>query len=283
MVHVGAGLSTSAGIPDFRGKSGVWTRLQNVNSRIDKSATPSMTSIKVEVKQDSKEDNEDDRPHDKKALVPFDECQPTISHLILAELCDLNYIRHIISQNVDGLFLKANLKREFISELHGNFYLDECTKCRSRFIRPTASKSMRLQRSNNRCPREIRSKPCSGYLRDTILDWESPVPFNELRTAEREAKRNKLHICIGTTLQLKPSKELVCNPKLRPSYKLVVINLQPIQLDSRANLVIHYYADDVMKLLAEELDLQSQPAYKPAEDPTKNPQTIGKMWTKSLN
>lgn len=78
---------------------------------------------------------------------------------------------------------------------------------------------------------------------------------------------------------MKPSKDLVCDPTIRKTYKLVVINLQPIQLNNKANLVINYYADDVMRLLADELDL-GEPKYEPAEDPTKNSETIGKMWKK---
>lgn len=267
IVHVGAGLSTSAGIPDFRGKKGVWTKLQNVTQK-QRSSLENQIDFK---KEDTKDDVVD--------VKPFDETGPTVSHLILKLLCDLNYVKHIVSQNVDGLFLKANLDRKYISELHGNFYLDECTKCRSRYIRKSASTTMRLQKSDIRCPRDDKEKPCSGHLRDTILDWESPIPFNELRCAEKESKRNKLHICIGTSLQLKPSKDLVCDPTIRKTYKLVVINLQPIQLNNKANLVINYYADDVMRLLADELDL-GEPKYEPAEDPTKNSETIGKMWKK---
>lgn len=220
----------------------------------------------TDVKQ---EDNED-------KIKPFDETVPTKGHMALKKLCELGYIGHIVSQNVDGLFLKSNLPRKFISELHGDFYLDECTRCRYRFIRGTASQSMRLQRSNIRCPRGPDS--CKGYLRDTILDWESPIPYNELRTATRESKRNKLHLCIGTSLQLRPSKDLVSKTKAK-GHKLVILNLQPTMFDKHADLVINYYADDVMEELARQMDFQI-PEYVPEEDPTKNPKTVGRPWEK---
>lgn len=209
-------------------------------------------------------------------MKPFEEATPTLSHLVLKALCELGYVRHIVSQNVDGLFLKSNLKRTFISELHGNFYLDECTKCRSRFIRSSPSPTMRLQRSAVVCPRI--GQPCKGHLRDTILDWESPIPFNELRVAQKESKRNKLHICIGTSLQLSPSKDLVTRQNSK-STKLVVINLQPTRIDAKANLVINYYADDVMRELANELNIDI-PEYNVNEDPTKNEEIVGKSWKK---
>lgn len=268
MVHVGAGLSTSAGIPDFRGKSGVWTKLlQGANrNRCDTGEISKSEEIKHE--HDARQET----------IKPFDDTIPTVSHMVLRELCSRNHVRYIVSQNVDGLFLKSNLPRKFISELHGNFFLDECTRCRSRFIRGTASQTMRLQRSTIRCLRV--EPPCGGYLRDTILDWESPVPYNELRLAQRESRLSKLHICIGTTMQLRPAKDLVCNPKRQKSVKLVMINLQPTQFDKFADLVINYYADDVMKILANALDI-TIPEYDRDKDPTKQTNLIGTSWRRA--
>lgn len=276
VVHVGAGLSTAAGIPDFRGKSGVWTRmLRGDTEQANSNQVGSSTSVKHERDTKVAVVAGDDET---KTVKPFDQTQPTLGHMVLRQLCRSGYIRHIISQNVDGLFLKANFERRFVSELHGDFYLDECTKCKSRFIRGTASETMRLTRSLVKCPRNQQDVTCAGHLRDTILDWESPIPYNELRTATREAKRGKLHICIGTSLQLRPSKDLVCKPGLK-SNKLVIINLQPTQFNSKADLIINYYADDVMRLLADELDLEV-PEYDPSEDPTKTTDTIGSQWKK---
>lgn len=282
VVHAGAGLSTAAGIPDFRGKKGVWTKHLSNIERSKQQDSAGSTSTLSHVK---KEEGEQDTELEGKSVVkPFDETEPTFSHLALKNLCELGYVSHIVSQNVDGLFLKANLRRNFISELHGNFYLDECTRCRYRFVRGTASTTMRLHKSDVKCPRNAdmqkEGNPCKGHLRDTILDWESPIPFNELRVATRESKRSKLHICIGTSLQLKPSMDLVCKQnrgKAEANNKLVIINLQPTQFDSCADLVIRYYADDVMRELASLLNLRV-PGYERDDDPTKNSVLIGTTW-----
>lgn len=284
--HVGAGLSTSAGIRDFRGKGGVWSELLEARK-----PTTSSTEANCDTQDDRK-------PSRKCEMKPFDQTTPTAGHFALKALCEAGLVRHIVSQNVDGLFLKANLERKFISELHGNFYLDECTKCRSRFIRSTASQSMRLQRTDIRCLRnnnnrqqvikdEVKRPPesaanklvCNGFMRDTILDWESPVPYNELRVAERESKLCKLHICIGTSLQLRPSRDLVCKPSTRGTSKLVVINLQPTYLDQRADLVINFYSDHVLLSLLKNLNLPSD-LYDSSKDPTKRVDCIGREWRK---
>lgn len=286
VVHVGAGLSTAAGIPDFRGKRGVWTKMLNDDSHDDnnnKSSKLPAVVVKEETRENTKGHTNpaSDADDDGAKIKPFDETQPTVGHMVLRQLCRAGHIRHIISQNVDGLFLKADFARQHVSELHGDFYLDECTKCKSRFIRRSASETMRLTRSAVKCPRngEQQQQACSGHLRDTILDWESPIPYNELRVATREAKRAKLHICIGTSLQLRPSKDLVCDPEKVKSNKLVIINLQPTQFNCKASLIINYYADDVMRELANELDIEV-PAYDPFEDPTKNADLIGSQWRK---
>lgn len=288
VVHVGAGLSTSAGIRDFRGKNGVWTEylskqklpMTNVEchtSNLDDCSDNTFKKIKLETPDNTPVS--DSTPIAPAELKPFDETEPTLSHMALKQLCHSNYVKQIISQNVDGLFLKAGLERGYICELHGDFYLDECTCCKGRYIRCTASKTMRLQRSTIRCPKLIEDteKQCKGYLRDTILDWESPIPHMELRLATKFSKDCKLHICIGTSLQLSPSKDLVCNPKKYKHKKLVIINLQPTKFDSRADLVINYYADYIMNELMSALDI-AIPIYDRSTDPTKNKDLDHTQW-----
>ena len=87
-------------MPDFRGPNGVWTREQKGET----------VSIKLEE-------------------LNFKEVRPSFTHLTLTKLAELNRIQLIISQNVDGIFLKCGLTRNLLSEMHGNFFLDECSTC----------------------------------------------------------------------------------------------------------------------------------------------------------
>ena len=69
IVHTGAGISTSTGIPDFRGPKGIWT-LQKAGEELPTSS------------------------------VPFPLASPSPSHMVLVALHRSRYIRYIVSSNV---------------------------------------------------------------------------------------------------------------------------------------------------------------------------------------
>ena len=85
------------GIPDFRGPKGVWT-----------------------LEQQGKEVETD---------VTFEDAIPTLTHMALVGLVEAGVVKHIVSQNVDGLHLKSGLSRDNLSELHGNMFMEKCEKC----------------------------------------------------------------------------------------------------------------------------------------------------------
>lgn len=62
--------------------------------------------------------------------ISFDDAIPTKTHMALKALVESGHVKYIISQNIDGLHLKSGLPRKYISELHGNMFIENCTKCR---------------------------------------------------------------------------------------------------------------------------------------------------------
>ena len=66
VVYTGAGISTSASIPDYRGPNGLWTMLER--------------GVKVD-------------------LPDFSLVEPTYSHMVLSTLMDMGLVKHIVSQN----------------------------------------------------------------------------------------------------------------------------------------------------------------------------------------
>ncbi|KAJ2949625.1 hypothetical protein O0L34_g15549 [Tuta absoluta] len=235
VVHTGAGISTSAGIPDFRGPNGVWT-------------------LEKEGKKPS-------------INVSFTDAEPTKTHMILKKLVECKKVQYIVSQNIDGLHLKSGLPRKYLAELHGNMFIDECNLCKKQFIRHRPVETVGKKCSGVPCASEhVGGRPCRGRLYDGVLDWEHSLPENDLLMAEWHSSIADLSICLGTTLQIVPSGNL---PLETAKYggKLVICNLQPTKHDNKADLIINYYVDEVLERVMNILGLDI-PVYNKSESPT---------------
>ncbi|XP_048019293.1 NAD-dependent protein deacetylase sirtuin-6 isoform X3 [Megalobrama amblycephala] len=196
VVHSGAGISTSTGIPDFRGPKGVWTMEE-------RGETPHFNTT-------------------------FEDARPSVTHMALLQLQRAGHLKYLISQNVDGLHLRSGFPRDRLSELHGNMFVEECEKCGKQYVRDTVIGVMGLKPTGRYCDvtrsRGLRS--CRGKLISTILDWEDSLPDRDLNRADEACRRADLALTLGTSLQIKPSGDLPLLTK-RTGGKVVIVNLQP--------------------------------------------------------
>ncbi len=109
----GAGLSTAAGLPDYRGPDGV-RRVQPMTVS-EFRATP-----------------EARRRYWARSYAGwgrFNAAEPTPAHFALAALEGAGFIDHTITQNVDGLARRAGSRE--VTELHGRLDQVVCLRCRS--------------------------------------------------------------------------------------------------------------------------------------------------------
>ncbi|XP_033236538.1 NAD-dependent protein deacetylase Sirt6 [Drosophila pseudoobscura] len=248
--HTGAGISTSAGIPDFRGPKGVWTL-------------------------------------EKKGEIPklntsFDNATPTKTHMALRALVEAGYVQYIVSQNIDGLHLRSGLKRRYLSELHGNIFIEQCATCRRQFVRSTSVKSVGQKALGIRCRSTVSNvgRACrTGYLHDNVLDWEHDLPQRDLDMAVMHSTMADLNITLGTTLQIVPSGNLPLK-NIKGGGKLVICNLQPTKHDSKAHLVISSYVDEILSRVCNILGIEIS-EYSESSDPTTQSNLV--EWTLPLN
>ncbi|XP_058112482.1 NAD-dependent protein deacetylase SRT1-like isoform X2 [Magnolia sinica] len=192
VAFTGAGISTSCGIPDFRGPKGVWT-LQREGKGVPE------------------------------ASLPFDRAMPSSTHMALVALEKAGILKFVISQNVDGLHLRSGIPREKLAELHGNSFRELCPSCGVEYIRDFEIETIGMKETSRRCSNET----CGAKLNDTVLDWEDALPPKEMNPAEKHCKMADVVLCLGTSLQITPA----CNLPLKSlsgGGKIVIVNLQVI-------------------------------------------------------
>uniref|UniRef100_G3W842 protein acetyllysine N-acetyltransferase n=1 Tax=Sarcophilus harrisii TaxID=9305 RepID=G3W842_SARHA len=117
--HTGAGISTSSGIPDFRGPQGVWTmEEQGLAPKFD---------------------------------ITFESARPSKTHMALLQLERVGILKFLVSQNVDGLHVRSGFPRDKLAELHGNMFVEECAKCKTQYVRDVVVGSMGLKATGRLC------------------------------------------------------------------------------------------------------------------------------------
>ncbi|VUC28866.1 unnamed protein product [Clonostachys rosea] len=232
IVFTGAGISTSAGIPDFRGPDGTWTLQAQGRDRTGPT-TDTLQAI------------------------------PTLTHMALVELQNRGLLKHIISQNCDGLHRRSGILPENISELHGNSNREYCKDCGKDYIRDfhataTYETSVHDHRTGRKCSR------CGGDLHDSIINFGEELPGDVLDIALEHGQKTDLCIVLGSSLTVSPANEIPeqvgCRQySLRWPATLAICNLQPTPQDDLSAIRIFAKTDDLMAKVMEKLEIPIPP------------------------
>jgi NAD-dependent deacetylase sirtuin 7 len=180
----------------------------------------------------------------------FATVKPTYTHMILNELLNKNMIKHIISQNCDGLHLRSGINdRKKLSELHGNCFIEHCLNCNQEYIRLfDVTQNSRFRKHNT-------GRLCTicqtTELNDSIIHFGEKLkpflPYN-LELAEEAVGNADTILCIGSSLKvLKHYKWLWPSDKNGNKKNLYIINIQWTPKDKFANLKINGYCDQVLE------------------------------------
>jgi mono-ADP-ribosyltransferase sirtuin 6 len=230
VVYTGAGISTSAKLPDYRGSDGMWTNRDRGTQLAGKYTTIS-------------------------------QALPTLAHMAIAELVNRGMVKFVVSTNVDGLHMRTGLKRlENLAELHGNSYLETCNKCGTSYLRPqdVLQNQTDEHRVINRhwCGGRCEKEGCDGLLLDSIVAFGETLPEDQLEAAIEESKKGDLAIVLGSTMMVHPACELPGYIYKKNRGKMVICNLQNTPYDRKAEFLIHGHLDDVWYLVMKELGIE---------------------------
>jgi len=118
LVLTGAGCSVPSGIPDYRGPDGTWKH--------SKPMTFATFTGSVSARRRYWAGSLRGWPR-------VNAARPNAAHEALARLEARGTVRHIVTQNVDGLHQRAGSRR--VVDLHGRLDVVECLECRARVQR----------------------------------------------------------------------------------------------------------------------------------------------------
>lgn len=209
VVVTGAGISTEAGIPDFRGQNGIYRQLGE--NRV-------MNIINI----DFFRRHPDDFYNFYRQYFTFPPVEPSKAHFILAEMEKKRLIRGIVTQNIDNLHQRAGNKN--VIPIHGNAEQFICTdlRCQSIFDRSCLDS---LPDAAPRCPL------CGSVIKpDVVLFGENIKDYVGARDMILSAR---LLIVIGSSLTVYPLAGFVKDFSTF-AQDLVIINKGPTEMDHAA-------------------------------------------------
>ncbi|OGX06563.1 MAG: RNA polymerase subunit sigma [Omnitrophica WOR_2 bacterium GWA2_47_8] len=209
----GAGISTNAGIPDFRGPKGLYVTKQYDADKIF----------------DIEHFLEDPLPFFEFArdfLSLEQKLKPTHAHLFLSKLEREGKLKGLVTQNIDSLHQTAGSKNVY--EMHGSFWESYCLNCFQRF--PYEKLKEKLFKE------KIPLCKCGGVIKPDVVFFGENVKF--LSESSRLAETADLFFVIGTSCVVYPAAML---PKLT-SGKIIVVNIDKVNTHSD-NVVVEVQDD----------------------------------------
>ena len=192
VVMCGAGISTSAGIPDFRSPgTGLYANLARLN-------LPYAEAVF-------------DIQYFKTNPYPFymlahelypGKYRPTISHSFINLIHQKGLLLKLFTQNIDCLEQEAGLPGDAVIAAHGSFATQRCIECKVEF----PDEEMMEKIKNKEVP-HCSNKECNGIVKPDIVFFGEQLPpaFFNNRALPAEAD---LAIVMGTSLSVQPFASL---------------------------------------------------------------------------
>ncbi|EIW59108.1 NAD-dependent deacetylase sirtuin-2, partial [Trametes versicolor FP-101664 SS1] len=239
-VMLGAGVSTAAGIPDFRSPgTGLYSNLQRLN-------LPYPEAV-FEIN------------YFRQNPVPFytlarelypGQFRPTLTHTFVKLLADHRLLDTCFTQNIDTLERQAGVPGDRIVEAHGSFASQHCVDCKASFDGAAMKRGVETGDI-------VKCSDCGGFVKPDIVFFGESLPpvFHQKVPRLRSAD---LLIVIGTSLTVHPFASLTSLvPEGCPR---VLINMDPAgDFGGRADdVTLLGRCDEIVRDLCRELGWEEE-------------------------
>lgn len=246
VVLSGAGISTSAGIPDFRGPNGVWTKHPEQMNVYDIESFLTDSEARKYSWQWQRES-------------PVWNAQPGAAHRALVKLEQAGMLSLIATQNFDALHEKAGNKPELIVNLHGTIGTSHCMRCHAQYDTGQIMDDLHAH-PDPHCRRRLPyqgNMPCNGIIKTDVVYFGEALPDGAIeRSANAIMNADELWV-IGSTLEVFPAASLVPFAA-RANVPITIMNLGTTQYDHLASRIIREdIAVALPKLVDETIAAQS--------------------------
>lgn len=226
----GAGISTAAGIPDFRGPNGLY-----VTRRYDPLRVFELDHFLCEPRYFYEFSSD--------FIAETKTVQPTFSHLFLAELEQQGRLSGVITQNIDLLHQQAGSSA--IIELHGSYASATCVGCGKQFAGLTGDWWEQQMRDSASSP--VVYCPCGDLLKPDIVFFGEAV--KGYQQAEELIAECDLLLVLGSSLEVSPASYL---PQSTTATTLIVAKGNIALAASDNRYFISEDLDDFLKSVATE-------------------------------
>lgn len=220
----GAGISVESGIPDFRGRNGLW-------SKYDPARYATIDAFLADPSEVWNMLREMD------ALIL--NAKPNPAHIGLGVLEQKGFLQYIITQNVDNLHQAGGSSN--VIEYHGNSSTLSCLFCNMRY-------TMAEKRHEN-----LPTCKCGKILKPDIVFFGEGIPEEALNSSSDLASKAQVLLIIGTSAQVSPANTIPVVAS-KNNAKIIEINKEKTWLTEQlTDIFLEGSAGDIVSGLVNEI------------------------------
>lgn len=252
-VLTGAGISTDSGIPAYRGLG----------------APPRSNPMTIQTYLSDEAARRRYWLGGHLGYRTFMSTEPNDGHLALAEMERDGVVSGVVTQNVDGLHLRAGSQR--VIEIHGTMHRVICLDCGQVFDRRAVAEQLEELNPWVTVPENITMNPdgdvspestagfvippctvCGGLLKPEVVYFGEFVPRDRFRAVESLVNASDALIVAGTSLAVNSGVRVIERARRR-GIPIVIINHEPTRADAWADVVIADGTSTALRGIAQRL------------------------------